>query len=128
MLFVLTGTTPQQNASNGRAEGVRGGYQRDDAPAPTREGASIRDTPMNLGVVLQWTLGKYRRGCAGLVIVKRFDATAAIGKNLVVYDRHRFERDMALGAWKRYWAVPGRWFVGIFVYSDFAIMPVVRSI
>lgn len=33
--------------------------------------------------------------------MKRFDVTAVDDKNFVVYDHSHFERDTALGAWKR---------------------------
>lgn len=36
-----------------------------------------------------------------LINLKFFDAMAIDDKNLVVYDGSRFERDTALGAWKR---------------------------
>lgn len=40
--------------------------------------------------------------------VRCFVALAINGKNLVVYDRSGFERDMALDAWKWRWAVLSR--------------------
>lgn len=45
------------------------------------------------------------------------------GRNFVMYGRNRFEHGIALGAWKRRWAVLIRWFVGILVDTHFADMP-----
>lgn len=52
---------------------------------------------MHFGLVLQWTLEEYRRECAGLMHMKRFDAMAVDDKKLVIYDCNCLERDTALG-------------------------------
>lgn len=60
---------------------------------------------MDLSPMPQRNLDECRRECAGTMDVKLFNATVVDGKNLVVYDRGRFERDTAVGAWKRRWTV-----------------------
>lgn len=58
--------------------------------------------------------------------VGRFRAMAADGRHLVTYDRNRFERDTALGAWQRWWAVLIKWCVEKMINTRFADMPFVR--
>lgn len=79
-------------------------------------------TRMHLCLVPNWKLDAYCRDCAGSMCVKRFGGTAVDGKNLVVYDRSCFERDTALRAWKRRWAVRSRWCVVVLVDTGFADM------
>lgn len=52
-----------------------------------------------------WTLLGYRQECGGMVDVGRFSAAAVDGKKLPMYDRNNFQRDTAIGAWKRRWAL-----------------------
>lgn len=70
-------------------------------------------------------MDEYRRDCAGLVNVKRFDALDVDSKNLVIYDGSPFERDTAWGAWKTRWAMLSRWCVGILVDTRSAGLTVV---
>lgn len=58
--------------------------------------------------------------------VKRFDAIAVDGKNLVIYDRNCFKCDTVLGVWKRRWELLGLWCVGIFAGMRLAEMFFVR--
>lgn len=51
---------------------------------------------------------------------------ATDGRNLVIYDRNRHERDTALGAWQRRWNVLMRWCVGMLIDMRHADMPFVR--
>lgn len=67
---------------------------------PIRERASTGSTQMDLSPAPNWTLDEYRRKCAALVDMNYFDAIAVGGKNLVVYDRSRFERETAQGRGK----------------------------
>lgn len=53
---------------------------------------------MDLDPMPQWTLGEYCCECAGLTDVKRFNLMAVDGRNRVMYDTNRFERDTALDA------------------------------
>lgn len=81
---------------------------------------------MNLGPLQNWTSDENRRECAAVMIVKRFVALAVVGRNLVVYDRNRLERDTVSGAWKQRWAVLSRWCLGILVDFRFADIQFVR--
>lgn len=69
---------------------------RDDAPYG--EVATTGRTRMDFDPLSKWTLDVYRRKCAGLMDVKRFKAMAVDGKNLLMYDRNRFECDTAWSA------------------------------
>lgn len=80
---------------------------------------------MDFGPVSNLTVYEYRRKCAELLEVKGFDATAVYGKDLAIYDRNRFEQDMALDAWKRRAAGLSRWCVGILVGTRFVNIPLV---
>lgn len=53
---------------------------------------------MNLGLLPNWTLNKFRCECAGMTDVKCFDALAVDDRSLEKYDRNCFERGTALGA------------------------------
>lgn len=116
----------QNNANHKRTEDSRDGDQGDNILATAREEADTRDTRMDLGLLPNWTLDEYHRVCASMMGMKRFAAMAVAGKNLVIYDSNRFERDTALGMWKRHWAVQSRWCVGIRVDTRLADMPFVR--
>lgn len=61
-----------------------------------------------------------------MIDLKRFDALAVDGRNLVIYDQHCFNRDTALSASKWRWAVLSKWYVGILVDTLFADAPFVR--
>lgn len=78
---------------------------------------------MALGTLPGWTLDDCRRECAGLKDVKRFEAMVDGGKNLLIYNRIRFERDTASGAWKMRWVLLGGWRVGILMDTRFEYMP-----
>lgn len=116
----------RENANIEGAEAVWGENRPKAVPATAREKLSTRSTWTNLGLVLQRTLDGYRPECAELMDLKRFDATAADGKNLVVYNRNRSKHDTASGAPKWQWAVLGQKYVGIFVSSLFVAMLFVR--
>lgn len=64
------------------------------------ENDSAGNTQMDLRHLPICVLEDYHRKCAGLVDVKRFNAMSDNGKNLVMFDQNRFERDTALGGWK----------------------------
>lgn len=49
------------------------------------------------------------------MVVKRADTMAVDGKNHEVYDHNRFERDIALVAWKMRWTGLSLWCVCILV-------------
>lgn len=68
---------------------------------PSRERAFTANLRMDLGLLPNWTWDDYRQECAGLLSGKRFEAMAADGRNLVVYDRRRMERETALSLWKK---------------------------
>lgn len=81
---------------------------------------------MDLGTLPNWTLDVDCRERVGLMDVNRFEAMAVDGKNLVMYDRCRFECDTALGAWRNRWAVLSQLCVEIIVGTCFADMMFVR--
>lgn len=54
--------------------------------------------------------------------MRPLDAMAVDGKSLGIYDRNGFERDTALGARKRRWAVLRRWSVVVLKDTRFANM------
>lgn len=74
---------------------------------------------MDLGLFLNWTLDQYCSVCASIIDVRRLDTMALDGTNLVLYDWSRFDRDIALDAWKRRWAELSRWCAGIFLHYLF---------
>lgn len=94
---------PQDKVTSQQMERDRKEDRRGDLPA--HEGASTRFTRMDLDPLPNRTLDDHRRDCASLMDVKSFDATAADVRNVVLHNHKRFERDIALGAWKRRWAV-----------------------
>lgn len=55
-----------------------------------------------------------------------FDVMAVDEENLVTFYRNSFERDTALGAWKRRQDVLSKWLVWTVIDSRFANMPLVR--
>lgn len=57
---------------------------------------------MDLGSIQIRTSDKYRHECIGILDVKRFDGVVVDGKNFVMFDQTHFERDTALGVWKRH--------------------------
>lgn len=57
--------------------------------------------------------------------VKRFDAMAVDGKNVVFFARNRIERDTALRIRKRRWVGLSRWCVSVLVETRLADMPCV---
>lgn len=91
-----TSIVSQDNASSGRAKGSQGNGGRNDGPATVFEEAFTGSTPLDFGSVPNWTFDQYRSECAGLMVVKHFDAMAVDGKNLVMYDCSCFERDTPL--------------------------------
>lgn len=88
-----------------RVEVIREKDCPDDASLTAREGAATESTHMNLGSMPNWTLDEYRQKFTGLMNVKRFGAMAIGGRNLVVHNHSRFERDTASRAWKQRWVV-----------------------
>lgn len=81
---------------------------------------------MDLRLFSNCSLDEYCYECAGLKNVKRFDGTAVDGKNHVICDCNRLERDTALGAWKKCCAMLSRWCVKIFVDISFVVRMFVR--
>lgn len=57
--------------------------------------------------------------------VGHFRAVAIDDKNAVLYDRNNNQRDTALGAWKRPWAVLNKWGTQIMIDARFADMPLI---
>lgn len=82
---------------------------------------------MIFGLLPNWTLDNYRFESADMTDVERFESIAIDGRNLVVYDRSRFERDTVMGGWKRRSKELSRWFVGILVDTQLAGMQFIRS-
>lgn len=80
----------KHNATNERTSRNQGTDQRDDAPS--RKGASMVSTQLDFGPMPNWTLVNYRREFMCLIDAKRFKVMAFDCKNLLVYDRSRFER------------------------------------
>lgn len=80
---------------------------------------------MDLCPLPNCTRHEYHRECAALMDVKHFDAMTVDGKDRVIHDRNRFERDTGLGAWDRHWAMLSRRCVEILVDARFANMPFV---
>lgn len=86
----------QDIVTSRRAERNRENAPRDFVPA--REEHSTGSFQINLGLLLVWTSKKFCRDCAGLTDAEHSEAMAVDGKNLLVYNRNHFERDIALGA------------------------------
>lgn len=118
----LTVSMSQNNANCKRAEVIREKNRHDEVSATAREEAGTEDTRTNLGSLPNWALHEHRRECAGMMDVKRFCSMAVNGRNHVKYERHCFEGNTALGAWKRCWVAQSRWCVDIFVDKRFADM------
>lgn len=116
-----------QNSENQeRAEMIWESHRRDDVLSTVRENEAAGDTLMVLRPLPNWTAEEYCRECAGLMNVKCFNAMVVDCQNLVMYLRTRFERDTALGAWKRRWAVLHQLCAGIFIDTRFVHTPFVR--
>lgn len=122
---VSTSIMSQDNENSGRAEDARGEDLRDDVLGSAREGASTRSLQMDLGLVPNRTLDAYRRECAGLMKVERFEVMVVDGKNLVVFGGDHFERDTDMGVLKRRWALLSQYCVGILVDTCSADLPFV---
>lgn len=88
-------------ANDKRVEVVRGYHSRNNVSNTVGERVTAKSTRMDAGPVPLCTLEEYWGVCAGPIDVKSFGAKAGNGNSLIMYDGYRFERDMALGAWKR---------------------------
>lgn len=108
------------NKNRERAEIIWDGVRSDVVSYIAREEATTRNTRMDLRPLPNWTLNYHCRKCAGMMDMKRFDAMALECRNLVIYDRNRFESDTALGACKRRWTVLSSWRVRTLVDTWFA--------
>lgn len=64
-------------------------------------GATRREGAEDTGPDSCWTLLEYCRECESMMHNGRITAMAVIDKELVMYDRNRFQLDTALGAWKQ---------------------------
>lgn len=120
----LTSVMMQDNVASGSTEKDREESRRDDVPA--HKGATTECTQTGLDPYPNWRLEEYRRECTDLRDVKHFDAIAVDAENPVIYDRSHFERDTALGAWKRRFKVLNRGSVGTLVDNRFTEVPSVR--
>lgn len=98
IVFVLEVSMLQNTTSCDRVETIQKGDRRGDVSATAHERAAPRSIQMRFDPLSNWTLGEYRRVCAGLMNEKHFDAMAVKGKNLVIHNRNGFKRDTALSA------------------------------
>lgn len=98
---MLSVCTSQDNPSHKRAEAIREKDQRDAASFTACVDAATRRGRMDLDSSSNWTMDDYGQKYSGVMDVKCLDVKAVDSRNLVVYDRSRFERDITLGAWKR---------------------------
>lgn len=60
------------------------------------------------------------------MVAGHFSAMRVDSKNLVVYDRNKFQRDTAIGAWEKRWAVLQKQCAGISIDARLADMPITR--
>lgn len=99
----LTVVMSQDSVGSKRTIKDRGEDQNDDVA--TRAVALTRSTRIELRSMPSCKLNEYYRGSPRLMDVKRLDAMAADGKNLVIYDCSLSKHDTALSAWERRKAV-----------------------
>lgn len=118
--FVLSVSVSQDSTDRQRVKDNGGEDQRDNMLGTAFKEARTRDIQMDLGLLPKWTLDEYRRECAHMMEVNRFDAMAAENRNHVIHERNRFDRDTPLGVWKHLSALIGRRCVGILVGRGFA--------
>lgn len=121
---VLSFSMLQDNTNRKLAEGIQDGDRRDGISDSAHKETATDDTRIDLGLLLKKTMGESR--CEGMMGVRCFDAMVVDGRNCVIYDKFNFERDTALGAWKRRSVVLSIRCAGICVDTRFVEMPFVR--
>lgn len=103
----LSSSMPEDSTNCERAEVIRDGDCRNLVSDIAYEEVAMGDTRLSFGLSPNWMLEEYCCECAGMMDTKRLDAVVVDGRDPVIYDRNRLERDTAIGAWKRRWAVLG---------------------
>lgn len=101
---VFTAVISQNSKNRDHAGVVCEVDRRVNVAATVGENNAAGDSRLDFGLSPKCTLEKYCRECAGPMSVKGIDAMAVDRRNLVMYDQERFERDTAMGEWKRRWA------------------------
>lgn len=64
-------------------------------------GATRREETEDAGSDSRWTFAEYRRECGGMTNVRCLSAMAVHGEEFMLYDLISFQRNAAIGAWKR---------------------------
>lgn len=101
----FSGSMSREAANNGWSKTAQDDKRWDKASKAANECAPTQSTQMNLGSVTQGTSEDHCREGASFMDIKRFGGKTEDGKNFVVFNYNRFERDTTLSARKRWWAV-----------------------